>query len=347
MSDADRAALTESVRTTGLHHPIVVHEDKILDGVHRYQACISTQTKPVFEDFKGPGTPLEFVLARNVARRNLSTSQKAMVAARLARLPEGRHSRTARDRAVSQAEAADLVRVGRTSVQAAKVVLDHGIAALTGLVEADHRLCVTTSAKIARRDRREQDRWVREFLSPTPRPGRNPARSVTARDAERPGAGRREGARIPLAVGARPIAQDASHGRGAAPDGVPLVHRVDPTPRAGGTVAVAALKGLLALPAPGGGRGPDAAAPDAAPIDPADVAPESRRSPAVFRILLACWEIDDSCPTVLEELLAGVDPSTRSELRTALSRATGNLLKISETLPDTEDSDRGLAGSQE
>src|SRR5262245_14157250 len=31
MSDADRAALTESVRTTGLHHPIVVHEDKILD----------------------------------------------------------------------------------------------------------------------------------------------------------------------------------------------------------------------------------------------------------------------------------------------------------------------------
>src|SRR4051812_18493164 len=52
---------------------------------------------------------------------------------RLATLTEGRPSRTARDRAVSQGEAATLFGVGRTSVQAARKVLAAGA---PGLVEA-------------------------------------------------------------------------------------------------------------------------------------------------------------------------------------------------------------------
>lgn len=75
--DQDQMHLRESIKQIGLLDPIVLFEGAILDGRHRYKACAVVGIEPRFTDF--PGTEeeaLQFVLAKNVARRMLTTAQK-------------------------------------------------------------------------------------------------------------------------------------------------------------------------------------------------------------------------------------------------------------------------------
>lgn len=80
MMDADRAReLAEGILKNGLLHPIVLHEGKILDGRNRYRACLSMQVPPKFTTYSGP-SPAAFVAQSNLCRRDLTMSQRAMIA---------------------------------------------------------------------------------------------------------------------------------------------------------------------------------------------------------------------------------------------------------------------------
>jgi hypothetical protein len=59
-----------------------------------------------FETYQG-SDPAAYVIGINLLRRHLNESQRAMVAARLATLREGRPSKTAQICAVSQSSAAE------------------------------------------------------------------------------------------------------------------------------------------------------------------------------------------------------------------------------------------------
>src|SRR5688572_9487566 len=82
-------ALVEDIRSNGLRHDVVLHEGLILDGRHRYRACLECGIEPRFVTFDG-SDPLAFVISENVTRRHLNESQRAMVASRLANRPVGR-----------------------------------------------------------------------------------------------------------------------------------------------------------------------------------------------------------------------------------------------------------------
>ena len=69
--------------------------------------------------------PLEFVISKNLKRRHLNESQRAMIAARLANMQEGRPRKTASFDAVSQSDAATMLNVSRPSVQRAKAVQEN------------------------------------------------------------------------------------------------------------------------------------------------------------------------------------------------------------------------------
>ena len=81
MDADDYEKLKEDISGFGLRHPIILYQGKILDGRHRYRACLELGIEPWFEDWQGGSSVVEFVLGENLYRRHLSQSQKAMVGA--------------------------------------------------------------------------------------------------------------------------------------------------------------------------------------------------------------------------------------------------------------------------
>ena len=82
MEGEEFEALCKDVKAHGLLNPIVLKDDKILDGRNRAKACEKVGIKPTYEEFKN-GSALEFVISQNVLRRHLTADQKAFLAIEL------------------------------------------------------------------------------------------------------------------------------------------------------------------------------------------------------------------------------------------------------------------------
>ena len=123
MTADEMASLVEDIKANGLAQPIVTHEGAILDGRHRYQACLQAGVEPQFTEFRG-GDALAFVLSANLNRRHLSVAQRAMLAAKIANMPAHRPGDKCANLRTSQPEAAEALGVSRRSVQTAAQILD-------------------------------------------------------------------------------------------------------------------------------------------------------------------------------------------------------------------------------
>ncbi len=170
LEGADLAALVEDVRAHGLRVPIVTWTDPrtgevlLLDGRNRLEACRLAGLEPRFEAYTGDD-PVAYGLSCNVARRHLTASQRAMVAA--AALPALHAEAKARQGArtdiraslrgsgKASEKAAALVKVSPRSVEAAAAVLRSGAPELAEAVRSG-RAAVSTAAEVARLPRDEQ-----------------------------------------------------------------------------------------------------------------------------------------------------------------------------------------------
>ena len=97
-SEDELARLTEDIRKNGLANPIVLYQDHILDGRNRYIACRHAGVEPRYQKWEDVCHPnfaesagnenaaLHWVVSQNSHRRHLSTSQLAMVAAKIAKV---------------------------------------------------------------------------------------------------------------------------------------------------------------------------------------------------------------------------------------------------------------------
>ena len=134
MEGSDFVRLCHDIRENGLKLPIIQHPDgSILDGRNRLRACEEMGIRPVLVRWEGkPGREIDYVLSLNLSRRHLDTSQRAMVAAKLATMKAGGDRQSVKSIAAfaamvqSQATAADTLHVSRGSVQRARVVIDEG-----------------------------------------------------------------------------------------------------------------------------------------------------------------------------------------------------------------------------
>lgn len=137
MTEAEFEELKADMCRHGQREPIVLdREGRILDGRNRYRACkaLAVEPKCVTVDTTDP---VAYVVSENLHRRHLNESQRAMVAARVAKLGRGeRKSNTAN--AVSQADASGRLKVSVDSIQRARQVLDHGTPELVQGVEQGH-----------------------------------------------------------------------------------------------------------------------------------------------------------------------------------------------------------------
>jgi hypothetical protein len=76
MSPQELSDLTDDIALHGLIHPVVTLDGQVLDGWHRYQACLHAEAKPITVEFDGPD-PVAFVLGANIQRRHLTATQRA------------------------------------------------------------------------------------------------------------------------------------------------------------------------------------------------------------------------------------------------------------------------------
>lgn len=149
MSADEFAALTEDIRANGLREPIWTYRGEILDGRHRYRACVATGITPTTREYEGD-SPSAFVVSMNLHRRHLDTSQRAMVAARMATRTKGRPSKdNGQICPLTQPEAAASLNVSTRAVKQAAAVIEHGT---PGLIDAvtQGQVSVSAAEKIAR-----------------------------------------------------------------------------------------------------------------------------------------------------------------------------------------------------
>jgi N6-adenosine-specific RNA methylase IME4/ParB-like chromosome segregation protein Spo0J len=144
---AEFDALVADIKAQGLHEPIWLYQGKILDGRNRYRACMAAGIECRSVPYIG-NDPVSFVISKNLHRRHLNESQRAMVAAKLATMAQGARTDLSPIGEKSQAEAAQLLNVGKRSVERAKEVREHGAPELQAAVERG-QVRVSAAADIA------------------------------------------------------------------------------------------------------------------------------------------------------------------------------------------------------
>ncbi|CAM5403133.1 hypothetical protein AFEL58S_02067 [Afipia felis] len=191
MSPQEHAELVADMRTNGFRRgeEIILHDGLILDGRNRYRAAIAAGLisededprhysadgapgglKSIFVKFlpDRDGDPLKWVLAKNLHRRHLNESQRAMVAARLATMEQGRPAASPDDKPanlpVKQAEAAQTLNVSERLVRSAKVVQQHAAPELKRAVD-EGKLAVSAAAQAAHLPAETQARIADEAAS--------------------------------------------------------------------------------------------------------------------------------------------------------------------------------------
>lgn len=142
--------LAADIKTNGLQQPIELYEGKILDGRNRYTACMQLGIEPRTKAYTG-SDPVSYVVSLNLRRRHLDESQRAMVAARIAKLPHGGaiyKNNDASIEASTQRDAAEMLNVSRSAVQRARQVQNEGASELVAAVESG-KVAVSTAADLS------------------------------------------------------------------------------------------------------------------------------------------------------------------------------------------------------
>jgi hypothetical protein len=182
MTGSDFDEFVEDIRKNGLQVPIELFQGKVIDGRNRYNACKAAGAAFDFIDVS-PSDPVDYVLSRNLHRRHLSTSERALVAARAREL----HERQAKERmseggkkagrgrpqqgmenlpstieaGSARDRAAKSVGVSGRTVDYAASVLKHGEPELVQAVEQG-RVSVSAAAKAVRRSPEDQVALAKE-----------------------------------------------------------------------------------------------------------------------------------------------------------------------------------------
>jgi len=147
--------LVDDIRANGLIEPIIIFEDKVLDGRNRQRAGIEAGVEVRTKEFEGTSEEaLSFVFSMNIARRHLSDQQRAMIGAKIANIKHGgdrRSKQAAKSPVVTQKRASEIVNAPERSIRTAKAIIDHGIPELVEKVEHDE-VSLSAGEALARRE---------------------------------------------------------------------------------------------------------------------------------------------------------------------------------------------------
>ena len=115
--------LVADIRANGLIEPIILHEDKILDGRNRERACRAAGVEPTYRPFMGDD-PLAYVISANLHRRHLTPEQKLKIVEDLIRAKPEASSRQIADMAKVSPTTASKIRHEMEDVSSVDTSID-------------------------------------------------------------------------------------------------------------------------------------------------------------------------------------------------------------------------------
>jgi len=152
MEEPAFADFVADIKAHGVREPITLYKNHILDGRNRWLACQQLNIPCPQRAYEGKESDLlAFVVSKNLHRRQMSESQRAIVAARIANMRQGARTDLQPKpnlAEVSTHDAGTLLNVSTGSVKNAKTVLAKAEPEVTRAVERG-RLAVSAAAKIA------------------------------------------------------------------------------------------------------------------------------------------------------------------------------------------------------
>lgn len=120
MPENEYLDLRANIAQIGLLEPVVTLDGMILDGRHRYRACVELGIDPRFEEFDGKEDPVDYVWAKNGMRRHMDEGQRGMVMARLLKFSRGRpksQENAPTDAFIGRKKAAEKAGVGEKTIE--------------------------------------------------------------------------------------------------------------------------------------------------------------------------------------------------------------------------------------
>lgn len=154
--------LVDDVGRYGVIEPVELLDDKILDGRNRYRAWLASggTAEISFKTYEG-SDPVAYVVSKNLRRRHLDESQRAMIAAELPRVAFGDVEESP-DNALTREERAALLNVSVRSVDRAQDVRDKGAPELVDAVRAGD-VSVSAAAGLTALPKEQQAKIITEL----------------------------------------------------------------------------------------------------------------------------------------------------------------------------------------
>lgn len=179
MDDASFEALKQDIKQHGQRDYVTFYQGKLLDGRNRWAACheLGIDCNSAEFDEESEIDPYDYVISINLHRRHLTTSQRSVVAGKMAKL---KHGEVGRGRELdpqnceSIEKAAKLLNVSPRSVSSAKQVIDKGASSVVEAVERGE-ITVALASKLVNEvpDKKEQAsvvkkgaKAIREYITP-------------------------------------------------------------------------------------------------------------------------------------------------------------------------------------
>lgn len=158
--EPDRKLLADDIVTFGQREPIWLLDGMVLDGRNRQWACEFAQVEPFYQQYRGDD-PLNFVLSKNLHRRHLTESQRALIAASIVDWERGINQTTAGETNLSTRRAAEKLSISEMSVKSAKRIHEHGAPELIEAIRAG-KVSIHAGEAISELQHAEQARVIRE-----------------------------------------------------------------------------------------------------------------------------------------------------------------------------------------
>lgn len=164
--EADFRALVEDILQNGQREAIVIYDEMVLDGWHRYRAC-SEIGRPCTERGLPPGLdPVAYVHSQNLHRRHLTASQRAAAVAATAEWANpGRPKGTSSE---NVAPGATLNFLAKSANVSERTIRQAKTAQVAGLGDAvrDGKISVKRAAEIAKLPEDEREAAIEAHPEP-------------------------------------------------------------------------------------------------------------------------------------------------------------------------------------